>query len=260
MSSIVQFPRKVNVEKLVLGDEAKPMKVTGLFNIPFSYNGENSLIIQTPKMKAPFGITEGMNNNGKFSIELSFDGEKGETKDAKRMVELKTCMQSLNAKLVETCFKHPEWLKLKNNKNKSCESYCDEYLASSIRPPKEEFKDKYADRFKISIPFDSRTGKSSDYVEFYNQDKKRISWDDVSGMKGFSAMCLYKISGAWVSPSLKKFGYFIKLVQMQLFPNETIRGLSMLKYGSDSDSDNESEDEDDGLDEEVDSDVQDVEE
>lgn len=250
--SAVSFPRKVNVEKLNLTGEVKEMKGKGLTIIPFDYNGEKSIVIQTPKMKVPFGISEGMENSGTFHVELSFDGESGDSKEAKRMRELRTCIEKLNTKLVETCHGHPEWFKGKIKKGKDQDYYEEELFANSIKSPKEEYKDKYSDRFKIKIP--TKDGIVSDYVGFYTDKKKKLTWEEVSAMKGFSAMCLFKITGAWVSPSLKKFGYFIKLVQMQVFPGESIREFSIQKYDSDSDSDDSGNESESDLDENIESD------
>lgn len=257
MSSVL-IPRKVNVEKVELGNELKPMSnVSGLYSIPFKYNGSKILEIQTPKMKAPFGASEGMNNNGKYSLDLSFEGEGTDTKEGIRMNDLRKVISELDHLLSKKCFENPEWLKIKNNKGKTVETYMEDYLSSSIKPPKDEDREKYSDRFKISIP--CKDGRAYDFIRFFdmNVSGKEINWDEFLTMKGFYARCIFKISGAWVSPSLKKFGYFVKLERLQYSPGEGLSGTSFQTYDSDSESENEGDEIEDEIDDSIVSDIDD---
>jgi hypothetical protein len=257
-TSQVLLPRKVDASKVTFGDDKEEMSVKGVYSISFSYGNEKALIVQTPKMFVPFGLSEGMNENGKFAVELSFSGENtSETdpklqKEAKRMKEFRKCIGDLNDALVDAVHKHPEWLNKPKKGSKelvsvSKEELTTKQLSSSIRVSKDEEK-AYDDRFKCSIP--CKDGRKQSYVEFTDSETgKSLDWDDVNGTKMFSAICIVRITGAWVSTGLKKFGFFIKLAHMQVTPS-AIKPLTIQTY----DSDEESDDDSDG-DEVVESDI-----
>jgi hypothetical protein len=245
----VLLPRKVETSKIIVKDERKEMRHPGSYSIPFSYGEEGVLIIQTPKMAAPFGIGDAMGNDKseikKYSIDLSFHGENANSTDpkiqreAKRMKEFRKCIGELNDKLIDIVYKHPEWVKCKNKKITRGE-FVDEYFSNSIRSPtvSEKNKDKdYSDTFKCSIPFDNSTGDKPHYVEFTDSEThEQLSWNDVYGQKFFHAICIIRVTGAWVSPSLRKFGYFIKLAHMQYTPGAQ-RTLKIQTYDSDESGD-----------------------
>ena len=258
MSNQVILPRKVDASKVSFGDDKEEMSVKGVYSVPFMYGDEKALIIQTPKMFAPFGLSEGMNENGKYTVELSFSGENTTDvdpklqKEAKRMKEFRKCIGELNDKLVETVHKHPEWLKLKKT---SKEKLISDHLSSSIRVSKDDEEKTYDDRFKCSIP--CKDGKKQSYVEFTKDSGETLSWDEVIGTKMFSAICIVRITGAWVSTGLKKFGFFIKVAHMQVTPS-AIKPLTIQVYDSDleDDDDDDSGDDDDVVESDIDDDLE----
>jgi hypothetical protein len=264
-ASQVLLPRKVESSKIVVKNERKEMSNPGSYSIPFSYGDENAMIIQTPKMSAPFGIGDGMGNEKsdlkKYSIDLSFNGENTDSsdkklqKEAKRMKEFRKCIEDLNDKLIDVVYSHLDWVKCKNKKI-TRKDFADEYFSNSIKTPvlTEKNKDKeYSDTFRSSIPFDNKTKDKPHYVEFTDSEtNSQLEWKDVYGQKYFTAICIVRITGAWVSPSLRKFGFFIKLAHMQ-YTASAQRPLKIQMYDSDmsDDDSDEVESEDDIGDDEL---------
>lgn len=266
-ASQVILPRKFEASKFTVKDERKEMS-HGSSSLSLSYDGANALVIQTPKMSAPFGIGDGPGNKEpgeklmKYSMDLTFTGENDNSDDpklqreAKRMKEFRKCMEDVNNKLIDVVYAHPEWIKCKTKKI-SRQDFIDEHFCNSIRGPNMENpknvgKD-YPDTFKCKIPFDNEKNDKPGYVQFTNSEtKENVSWNDLYGTKYYHAICIVRITGAWLSPSTKKFGYFIKLAHMQFTPSPQ-QELTIQSYDSDdpesgSDSDNvESDDEIDDL-------------
>ena len=168
-------------------------------------------------------------------------------------------MDDLNKVLVDLVVENQkEWFKLK--KKKAREDIVEEMFSSSIRPPKEEKRAEYSDTFKITVPYNIEKKCKEDYVEFSSSEtKESLKWEDVFEQKGFQAVCIFRITGAWVSQSLKKFGYFIKLAHMQVTPSAR-RALTIQTYDSDTDESDDGNDDLDDLDGKVDeeSEVEDV--
>jgi hypothetical protein len=223
-------------------EKSKPIKEGSVIKsarIGYRHNGSEdagSMIIQTARMKTPFGIGNDAKfaNGDKWDIRLSFQGEER----SKKIQRFRHCMEDVNKKVVEAAGTHStEWLG---------EQYDPGFLKvmfkSSIKKSK---KENYADMFRISIPFNKdNTGPRSN-VEFYDEEHNKIEWTEVT--PGSEVVCLFVINGAWSASGTNQFGISVKLVQLQLFKAKQLRGYQIKAepdYDDVSDEEAEADDKD----------------
>ena len=230
--SSVQLSRKVQTSKIEFFDELKVLP-NGMQIVNYTYDGGKTLSIQTPKMFAPFGISD-YNSDGKFSISLSLEGpdSKRTPKETKRITEFGSCIKSVEDTLVDLVHKNQKkWFGFKKIKTK--EDLISEHLSSLIKTGKQKDDgDKYNDTVKITV---------KEPVQAYLKSGEEMTFKELTDEQMFDSVCIVKVTGFWISKSLKKFGAFTKLQYIQVTPKE--RQTMNLVFDSD-DSDNEDLDDD----------------
>lgn len=205
--------------------------------IYLSYNGA-PLVLQTPEMHAPFGISKWDNEKGgnKVTVDLSFKGKDTRPVLAKFFENF----GALDEKLVKDGAENSvTWLK-----KKYAENVVKEFYTPIIKYAKDkntgEPSDKYPPTFKVTLP--KKDGKYT--FEVYNQDKQQVNLDDIE-LKGAKITALIQCLGIWVAG--QKYGLSWKVLQMKVVPQSKINGYSFKelkddKAGDDDLSDNDSED------------------
>lgn len=218
---------------------------TGTVKLSYKYN-ENEpaekLVIQTARMKVPFGIgndekfKQKEGDKLKWSIQMSFDGEEKNRK----MQKFRKCLEQFDSHIMKVGLKNAEeWI---NDDEPDEKSVKKSYTAAlkRFKPKKDKPDVIYSDTFKISIPWNHEQDSPYENVEFYDESGNLCEWTEL--VPGCEIVALFSINGIWCSPGINKFGPSIKLVQCQIFKPKKIKGFN-IKYDRDSD-DEESDDED----------------
>jgi len=243
MPQQIHLYKNVNPEKIAFIENKEETKLknpaSNMIILGVEYDGNKGLYFQTPTMRAPYGIYEGFNNNKRFAVDFSLDPED------QKIVEFRSVITSLNKKLVDFMYKRPDLLK---TRVRPIEEYEDDHFASPIRKSSNE---KYNDTFKVSIPYNQETQAAYDNIEFTlskADNYKKLTWGEITNEKSFTAKCIVKITGVWISPSLKKFGFFLKLDKARI--EKYTKQPATYFIEDDSDDDN-NENDVDGLDETI---------
>lgn len=243
MSANILFPREFSTENLSLSKiNKKPESAMGTIRVKYNYDESSEpekLIIQTARVKVPFGITSNEkyakeNEALKWSIQLSFDNEDKN----KKIARFKQCIQEFDDYIIQQGLENSEeWL---NDDDPDIKSIKKAYKSGlkKFKPKKEKPDAKFPDTFKISIPWDDEANAPRNNVEFYDESGNELEWTQVT--PGCEVIALFGINGIWCFPGINSFGPSIKLIQLQVFKPKKIKGFN-IKVEADSD-DEESED------------------
>ena len=160
-----------------------------------AYKNQKKLIIQTPKMSAPFGIKKQYKSEDKFEITLNFEENNAWHEQLKRM------LKAIEKRIIEYIFEHQEILGVSGksfeviaDKFSSCIKENHKYGKSIV--PKLETKDG---RFK-AIFFDSNQ------VQVEKVNEKSVNH------------VLIEIPSIWITSG--RFGLKMKCIQIQTFESE----------------------------------------
>jgi len=191
-----------------------------------SYN-KSPLILQTPQMVAPFGMSK-WDNEGKstpkYTIDLSF---KAMDKNP-NMQAFYNALEALDNKLVEDGFKNQQsWFKGKKYNSKEI---VEALYTPLIRHAKDratgEITDKYPPTFKLAVPF--KDGKFT--CEAFDDARNQIDIANVE-TKGSKVTAIIQCMGLWFAGG--KFGSTWRIIQMKIVPNATIRGYAFKEVADD---------------------------
>jgi hypothetical protein len=234
----VLLSTEVNAENVII-NEPKTGRTSGFKSakIRYSLEGKESrFFLQTgKKMRIPFGIS----NNEKFG-----DGTKWETQfsfqDEERSPSVQNFHEALdkvNTKVLQTVQENSqEYL----GKEYSLEMLM-EFFKNSIKQAKDP---KYAPTFRVQVPFKG----DKPLFTVYNEKEEEMEWSQVE--KGSNCTAVVEATQVWMSSGTKQFGITWRLLQMQVFKSEQIKGFQIRKETqdiedeSDDDDDEEESDED----------------
>ncbi len=202
-----------------------------------SYNGA-PLILQTPTMSAPFGLST-WDNDGKgplkYSLDLSFKG-------MDRNAGLQTfynVLEAIDKKMIEDGLANAaSWFKGK----KVSKDVLEALYTPLIRHAKDkngDITDKYPPTFKVTVP--NKDGKPT--CEVYDDKRELV---DLLAMqtKGSRVTAIVQWMGLWFAGG--KYGTTWKVLQMKVVPNATIRGYAFKEVPEDNVPDEEDLDENAG--------------
>jgi len=224
--------------------------------------GEGRLIMQSAKMKAPFGATSGMrfSQPDKWSIQLSFRGEDKKSSIAR----FRKAVEALDQRLIEEGLSREKDIAGQTFDDDDDDNYRQKTIKKSYKSKLKFAKEgtDYPDTFQISIPWDKNNNRPRDYVKFYDSNNEEITWEslletnDKEGhpvkAAGTEVVCLFEVSNVWTSTiGSGTFGPSIKLVQMKICssPNK-VSGFQIVQE----------DEEDDDVEDEESVDVEDEEE
>jgi len=205
----VLFPRDVDISEIEFsdvrpyGDKAK---------IVYVNHNKSPIVIQTPIMKTPYGISgfEADNGNVKYSLDLSF----GSTNP--RVGELREFLDTLDDKILDTSvWKSLDWFKKKNQSR----DVSDALFTRSVKLATEngEITDKYPPTFKMKVA--NYDGKFKPIV--FNCQREQLDNDlDSLVSKGQRLTAIVKLNGIWLAGG--KFGLVWDLQQIKLEKREDI--------------------------------------
>lgn len=255
------LPRNFNKDKLIISEDIivpKNKGSGGSTNVSVRYGDQNTVLkIQTEKMYVPWGFSPSTMNQApntpvsKYKVQLSFRGE-NEGKVGSRIADLRKCISQMDEKLLDVAFRNKEkWWGAKawgTKSKKTKESFEEENVYSCISYSNDP---QYADTMVIGMRMETKNGNTRPKSSFFfDKNGNKMTWDEVKDLKQFYAKCSFTVSGAWISKSLKKIGFFVNLSQMQIFPGESSNSkMNFLTY-----SDDEGEDEEENVDDDFEDD------
>ena len=207
-----------NVNDITFGKH-KP-NINGGYNIDISIGeSNNESLIQTPKMRAPFGISTDKTNPFKKSIDVSFQGMESNQaiKDFRKMAEeVDTIAINYAVANSETFFK-----------KKLTREVISEYYYSNIKISK---KEQYSDTFKYKLlflkPNPEKNLPNGKYITSFWTPKGEEHNDSYLD-KGDSLTGLIKPQQLWVAN--KSFGVSWVCTQLQVHKQQKISGFAFKK-------------------------------
>ena len=201
----------------------------GGYNIELTVgNGSEEILVQTPKMRAPFGISTDKTNPFKKSLDISFQG-----------LESNPSIKSFR-EMIEKTDKMVIDYALKNSKTffkkDLAREVIAEYYYSGIKISK---KEQYSDTFKFKLlylkPNPEKNLPNGKYLTSFWSTKGEEQTDN-SLDKGDSVKCLIKPQMLWVAN--RSFGVTWVCTQVCIHKQQKVSGFSFKKTG---DTDDEAE-------------------
>jgi len=239
MSSSIILAAAFDVSKMTVGN-VKSLDNGG--KIVYISHNEKPLIVQTPEMTVPFGMSRWNADGGgaggaggvdKYTIELSFKDR--ETRPS--LGKFFDMMGTVDKFMLNSAIENSQaWFK----KKYSTTEIVDALYTPCVKFPKDkatgEITDKYPPTFRLSLPF--RNGAFA--VETFDNDKNKINLLDVE-TKGSKITAIIQLSGVWLAGG--KFGCSWKVLQMRVVPPSTIKGFAFQDIDEDKLVDSDIDDE-----------------
>lgn len=196
--------------------------------------GEGRLLVQTPEMRVPFGISYWPGENGapdKYSLDLSFDGH--DSRDSVRA--FLAMIDSLDRQLIKTGFESSmSWFKRKLPSEEVLEALYTRSLRYSKDKETGEITNKYAPTMKVQLP--TRDGKFDFPV--FNGAREEIDLMNVfntGNTKGAKAQAILQLTSVWIVGS--KFGITWKVKQLKFVTPAALNGYAFQRTEDDDEED-----------------------
>lgn len=195
------------------------------------YNNNRRIVVQTPMMSAPFGLSEYVpeNNAGpvKYSIDLSFKGHDTDPK-VKQFMDI---IRTIDERMVSLAVEHSKtWFGKQMSK---------EIVEELYRPLIKESKqpEKYAPTMKLKIRPSRNTNDPFGDIQAFNSDKEPFHMKDFQA--GSGVKCIIDFSPIWFVN--KQFGMTLNLVQLEVktMPAGKLQGFAFQSDDEDLVSDDE---------------------
>lgn len=195
------------------------------------YNNNRRIVVQTPMMSAPFGLSEYVpeNNAGpvKYSIDLSFKGHDTDPK-VKQFMDI---IRTIDERMVSLAVEHSKtWFGKQMSK---------EIVEELYRPLIKESKqpEKYAPTMKLKIRPSRNTNDPFGDIQAFNSDKEPFHMKDFQA--GSGVKCIIDFSPIWFVN--KQFGMTLNLVQIEVktMPAGKLQGFAFQSDDEDLVSDDE---------------------
>ena len=216
-----------SVNSITFGKQ-KP-NTNGGYNIELTVGSTTEeTLIQTPKMRAPFGLATDKTNPFKKSLDISFQGfeSNGSIKAFREMIE------KVDVMAIDYAFKNSKTFFKKD----LTREVISEYYYSGIKVSK---KEQYSDTFKFKVLFlkpnpEKNLPNGRFITSFWNtkgEEQNEIYLD-----KGDSVKCLIKPQMLWVAN--RSFGVTWVCTQICVHKQQKVSGFAFKKTG---DTDDEAE-------------------
>lgn len=205
--------------------------------VQMGYEGKSRFVIQTPEMRAPFGINtyEPAEGPVKHSLDLSFQGA-----DTRPTVEtfLKV-LKDMDELIVQTAFENCNlWFRKKYNSIDIVKALYSPMVKYSKDKDTGEESDKYAPTVKLNLP--QKDDKLS--INCYDKNAKLIDLLQVPNKaKGSSVTAIVQLGSIWLAGG--KFGCTPRVVQLQVIPPSGITSFAFKKNDEDRLEDSKSDNE-----------------
>ena len=207
--------------KTVTFGKHKP-NTNGGYNIDLTIgDSTNETLLQTPKMRAPFGIGTDKTNPHKKSIDISFSGQ--ETSES--IKAFRAVMDKMDELAIDYAFKNSKTFF--NSKKELTRDMIEEYYCSGIKKSK---KEEYADTFRFKLlylkPNPDKNLPNGRYITSF-WDPKGVEKNENFFDKGDSLTALIKPQMFWVAA--KQFGISWVCTQVRVHKQQRVKGSLFVK-------------------------------
>jgi len=232
MSPTVYTSTDYPIGKLTYGKN-KPND-NGGFNIELCVGDtSNETLLQTPRMKAPFGVSTNKNNLFKKEIDISFQGADSNI----AIQKFRTLIETIDANAIEYAVTNSKtFFKKELSRETIKECYC-----SGIKLSK---KEQYSDTFKLKLLFlkpnpDKNIPDGKYLSTFWNN--KGVEQDYTYVDKGDTVSCLIKPQMLWVAN--RTFGITWVCTQLRVTKQVKVSGYAFKKTDEIEEAEEDSEEE-----------------
>ena len=199
----VMMYTKFDASALTCGESTKNR--AGGNQVSLLYNGNKQIVLQTPALTVPFGLSEFTpeNNSGpvKYSLDLSFKG----INENPKVEQYFKMVKSLDERMIS--------LAVENSKAWFGKPMSREIVEELYRPLIKESKmpDKYAPTMKIKIR-SSRNGTDAFNLQAFTSNREPFDMKEFQA--GTGVKCIVDFSPVWFVN--KQFGLTLNLMQMEI--------------------------------------------
>jgi hypothetical protein len=245
MANEVVLPKSFNVNHLSYGPPKQ--QTTGGKTIFVAYSGQQ-FHMQTPAMKAPFGVSKWASDNGgpdKYSFDLSFEGRE----QRESIQAFFDALTAIDKRLVQDAMENSQlWFKKKYPSLDVVEALYSPTVRYSKDRETGEVNTRYAPTFKMSLPFkEARDSTKEDpKIEFlfpsFGANREQIDLFEAftSGRtKSARVTAIVQCSAVWIVGS--KFGLMWKVRQLKLEEPVRLTGYAFQATEDDAPEDDEHE-------------------
>jgi hypothetical protein len=222
----ILFAKSVDAAKITYS--AIKSLESGGKSIYLSYNGR-PLIVQTPELKAPFGVSRWPSDRGqdKYVMELALAGHDGDRPGVKAFHDM---LAALDAKIVQDALDNSlAWFKKKYNSTEVVQALYTPMLRLYKDRETGEVSDKYPPQFKTTLPHRDNVFS----CDAYDSDRAKLDLSTVlDGMKGARVTAIVQCNGIWIAGG--KFGCTWKVLQLMVQLSSSIRGFAFQDDGESS--------------------------
>jgi hypothetical protein len=202
-SNNVILYKNFDASKLTCGEQTK--NKSGGNQVSLLYEGGRRIILQTPKMAVPFGVSEYVpeNNAGpvKYSLDASFKGVPEDTR-LNRFLEV---AHAIDTRMIDLAVENSKaWF----GKQMSRE-VVEELYRPLVKPSKQP--EKYAPTIKFKIR-PARDGGSGMNVQAFDKDHGPFDMTDFQS--GSSVKCIVDFAPIWFVN--KQFGVTLNIMQLEV--------------------------------------------
>ena len=200
------------------------------------------LIMQTPRMRMPFGPDISDNPDTgvkKFSLNTSLAMNDSENNNLNEFTKI---IQHLDQHTKEYAHKNSDLWFGKKHKPEVLE----EFYKSPEKKPKQT--DKYASTLKLKLPVKYSGDKYTPQFDVYNDSKELVNIIDGSDInlscleKGSDVIAIIQCTGVWFVGKTQ-FGIGWKIIQLKTFKNQKLVGYSIIDEDPEEEEEEEEEEE-----------------
>jgi hypothetical protein len=187
--------------------------------------GRSPLILQTPAMRAPFGVSKWENDGAppKFTLDMSFQG----MESSRSTQAFYDALEKMDARMIDDGFDNQAtWFRGKKYTSKDIvEALYTPIVKHARDRDTGERTDRYAPTMKVNVPF--RDGAFG--CEVYDAERNKIDLRNVE-TKGSTVTAIVQCTGVWFVGG--KYGLSFKALQLKIAADEaSFRGGFAMHHG-----------------------------
>ena len=204
----------------------------GGYNVEVSIgDSDDSTLLQTPRMRCPFGISTNRNNENRKDLDLSFNG----MDTNKSFKDFYDCIKKFDTKAIDFACENSKLF----FKKELDRAVITEFYMSGI---KKSNNPNYADTFKIKLPYlgpnpEKNRADGKYLVSFWNTEQEEVNATELD--KGDSASVLVQPGLFWVAN--KQFGVTWSGSQVRVHKRKVMKNYAFKDTPDDKEASEEEE-------------------
>ena len=232
MSSQILKPKNFKLEN-VSYSEMKQNKYGGKY-LYVNYDSR-PLLVQTPKLKIPFGMADFQSDSGNvsYSLQLAFNGF---TTDPK-VKAFHAMVAAIDEKVIDDAVTNSQpWFKQKSQSREVCKALYKPQLRPYLDKDTGEPSDRFPPMMRVKVPFWGDRGFD---CQVFNDAKEEVD-PKSSLVKQATVQAILRCERLWFGSG--NFGLGWRVVQVRVTPPDTLSGFAFVSDSDDSDSDDSDSD------------------